>query len=189
MSTTLEFRLCASFAPVTDMVGGGGPFRLQPGQWKGDTSMGLCLAASLVEHRTFHAAEQMRHYCRWMDEGYLSSTGECFDIGLAVSAALRRFQQTGDPYNGSTDPFSDGNGCLMRLAPVPMFYFGDREATIQQSGHSARTTHGAHECVQASRLVGAMLWQALFGAGKDLILVAHGVMDLPSGRLASIARG
>lgn len=83
--------------------------------------MALCLAASLVEHRAFHTADQMRHYCRWMDEGYLSSTGECFDIGLAVSAALRRFQQTGDPYNGSTDPHNDGNRCLMRLAPVPMF--------------------------------------------------------------------
>lgn len=39
------------------------------------------------------------------------------------------------------------------------------------------TTHGALECVQASGLVGAMLWQALFGAGKDVILVTHGVTD------------
>lgn len=124
-----------------------------------------------------------------MAEGCLSSTGECFEIGLAVSAALRHFQQTGDPYSGGTDPHSDGNGCLMRLAPVPMFYFGDREATIEQAGHSARTTHGAHECGQASRLSGAMLWQAWSGAGKDVILVAHGVTDLPFGRLASIARG
>lgn len=28
---------------------GGGPFRLAPGQWTDDTSMALCLAASLVE--------------------------------------------------------------------------------------------------------------------------------------------
>ena len=34
--------------PITDMVGGG-PFRLQPGQWTDDTSMALCLAESLVE--------------------------------------------------------------------------------------------------------------------------------------------
>lgn len=28
---------------------GGGPFGLEPGQWTDDTSMALCLAASLVE--------------------------------------------------------------------------------------------------------------------------------------------
>jgi ADP-ribosyl-[dinitrogen reductase] hydrolase len=77
----------------------------------------------------------------------------------------------------------------MRLAPVPMFYFGDRDVAVEQSGHSARTTHGAYECVQASRLFGAMLWQALSGAGKDAILIKHGVADLPPGRLASITRG
>jgi ADP-ribosyl-[dinitrogen reductase] hydrolase len=131
----------------------------------------------------------MLRYCRWMDDGYLSPTGECFDIGMTVSAALRRFQDTGEPFSGNTHPRTAGNGCLMRLAPVPMFYFGDRDAAIEHAGHSARTTHGAQECVDASRLFGAMLWRALWGAGKDDILLGHGMTSLQSERLASIADG
>lgn len=188
VGTTVEFRPRGSFAPLTDMVGGG-PFSLQPGQWTDDTSMALCLATSLLECDGFDAADQMQRYCRWMGEGYLSSTGDCFDIGVTVSTALRRFQRTGEPFGGSTDPRSAGNGCLMRLAPVPMYYFNDRNAAIEQSGHSAKTTHGANECVEASRLFGVMLWLALSGADKDAILLGHGMTDLSSKRLNAIARG
>lgn len=77
----------------------------------------------------------------------------------------------------------------MRLGPVPMYYFNDREAAISQSGASARTTHGAKECVDAIRLFAAMLWLALSGEGKDAILYGHGMTDLCSERLRSIARG
>ena len=48
VGTTVEFKARGTFAPVTDMIGGG-PFHLQAGQWTDDTSMALCLAASLVE--------------------------------------------------------------------------------------------------------------------------------------------
>ena len=68
VGTTVEFRPRGSFAPLTDMVGGG-PFHLQAGQWTDDTSMALCLATSLVECNGFDAADQMARYCRWRDEG------------------------------------------------------------------------------------------------------------------------
>lgn len=90
VGTTVEFRSRGSFVPLTDMIGNG-PFSLQPGQWTDDTSMALCLATSLLECGGFDAADKMRRDCRWKDEGYLSSTGECFDIGTMVSMALRRF--------------------------------------------------------------------------------------------------
>lgn len=43
LGTTLEFKPPGTFEPIDDMVGGG-PFRLEPGQWTDDTSMALCLA-------------------------------------------------------------------------------------------------------------------------------------------------
>jgi len=49
---------------------GGGPFALKPGEWTGDTSMALCLAASLVERHGFDARDQMQRYLLWRDEGY-----------------------------------------------------------------------------------------------------------------------
>jgi ADP-ribosyl-[dinitrogen reductase] hydrolase len=89
VGTTLEFKRPGSFTPVTDMVGGG-PFRLQAGQWTDDTSMALCLAESLIECKGFNAHDQMKRYVRWYRQGHLSSTGRCFDIGNTTRTALQR---------------------------------------------------------------------------------------------------
>ncbi|MSS73441.1 MAG: ADP-ribosylglycohydrolase family protein [Candidatus Latescibacteria bacterium] len=183
VGTTVEFRPRGSFEPVTDMVGGG-PFSLEPGQWTDDTSMALCLATSLVE-RGFDPHDQMDRYCRWWEEGYLSSTGRCFDIGNATRAALSRFRKTGEPFSGSTDPNSAGNGCLMRLAPVPMFFFPDHRAVVRFSGESSRTTHGAAECIDACRLFGSMLFKALSGQPKEEILFGDPFPGWPEPPLAN----
>src|SRR5437773_1759165 len=80
LGTTIEFRRPGTFEPLTDIVGGG-IFGLAPGQWTDDTSMALCLAQSLVERGDFDPIDQLERYLRWSREGYLSSTGTCFDIG------------------------------------------------------------------------------------------------------------
>ena len=172
LGTTLEFQLPYTFSPISGMVGGG-PFRLDPGQWTDDTSMALCLAASLVEKQGFEPMDQMQRYVRWWREGYMSSTGTCFDIGITISDALRNFMVTEDPFSGSTDPFSAGNGSLMRLAPVPMFYAGDAVKAIRKSAESSRTTHGAREAVDACRYFGGLLVGALTGEDKEKLLSPH----------------
>ena len=180
--------LAAAFHRVTDMVGGG-PFRLKPGEWTDDTSMALCLASSLVEQGKFDPLDQMERYLRWFDEGYLSSNGHCFDIGNTVRGALSRFRHSRQPFSGSTDPGSAGNGCIMRLAPVPMFFFPERTAAIEMSAESSRTTHGTAECIDSASLFGGILWQALSGSSKTDVILGHGVDQLASRRVVSIARG
>ena len=169
LGTTVEFKPRGSFLPLTDMVGGG-PFRLEKGQWTDDTSMALCLAESLVVCRSFNARDQMQRYTRWWGEGYLSSNGRCFDIGNTVSQALRRFAHNGDPYSGSTNPYTAGNGCLMRLAPVPLFFASAPETAIHLSAESSRTTHGAVSCLDACRYFAGLLIGALQGVPKEELL-------------------
>jgi ADP-ribosyl-[dinitrogen reductase] hydrolase len=169
LGTTLEFCSPGSFTPIDDMVGGG-PFHLAPGQWTDDTSMALCLAESLVEQQVFDARDQIARYVRWYREGYLSSTGRCFDIGNSVRAALERFEHTGDPYSGSTDPFTAGNGSIMRLAPVPLFFVTDPREAIVRSSESSCTTHGAAAAVDACRYLGALLVGAVKGIDKETLL-------------------
>jgi ADP-ribosyl-[dinitrogen reductase] hydrolase len=169
VGTTLEFRPPGSFDPLTDMLGGG-PFRLQAGQWTDDTSMALCLAESLVERGGFDPADQLQRYVRWYREGHLSSKPYCFDIGNTVRGALVRFEETGEPYCGSTDPYSAGNGSIMRLAPVPLFYAADPAEAIARSGESSRTTHGATTAVDGCRYLGALLVGAVAGATKEALL-------------------
>jgi ADP-ribosyl-[dinitrogen reductase] hydrolase len=169
LGTTLEFRRPGSFAPIEDMVGGG-PFGLQPGEWTDDTSMALCLAESLVECRGFDPVDQLRRYVRWWREGHLSSNGRCFDIGNTVRDALRRFEETGAPWCGSTDPNTAGNGSLMRLAPVPLYYRRDRAKAVERSAESSRTTHGAPQAVEACRAYGGRIVDALNGNAKADLL-------------------
>jgi ADP-ribosyl-[dinitrogen reductase] hydrolase len=136
LGTTVEFRPRGTFARVTDIVGGSS-FGLAPGEWTDDTSMALCLATSLVETGRFDPIDQMKRYCRWQDEGYLSSNGRCFDIGRTVASALQRHRQTGNAFEGSASPRSAGNGCIMRLAPVPMFFLPDQIAAKRYGGDSS----------------------------------------------------
>ncbi|HAS50690.1 MAG TPA: ADP-ribosylglycohydrolase [Gammaproteobacteria bacterium] len=169
LGTTVEFKAPGSFMPLTDIVGGG-PFGLQKGQWTDDTSMALCLAESLITCRGFDARDQMERYVRWWKTGHLSSTGRCFDIGNTVYQALQRYQRTGEPFSGSTDPHAAGNGSLMRLAPAPLFFAADPEQAIHWSAESSRTTHGTVTCVDACRYFGGLLVGALKGVAKEALL-------------------
>lgn len=171
VGTTLEFTEFGMFDHIKDMVGGG-PFALKAGQWTDDTSMALCLAASLVETQRFDAADQMRRYVRWWREGYFSSTGECFDIGNTTRAALQKFEMTGEPLAGSTDPNAAGNGSLMRLATVPLAFRKQPELAIQYAAESSRTTHGAPQAVDACRYFAGLILGALTGAEKAELLSA-----------------
>ncbi len=187
VGTVAEFRPRGSFPDVTDMVGGG-PFRLKPGEFTDDTSMALCLGASLVA-KGFDLRDQMGRYVDWAHNGYMSSNGRCFDIGIATRGALQRFLETDDPIAGSNDPNSAGNGCIMRLAPVPIRYLRDAKQAVAYAGEQSRATHGAVECVAASRLFGEILVRALNGADKMAVLAppVH-ALDLPP-KLQSIAAG
>ncbi|MBW4082373.1 ADP-ribosylglycohydrolase family protein [Paenibacillus sp. S150] len=169
LGTTAEFKAPGTFAPLEDIVGGG-VFGLQPGQWTDDTSMALCLADSLLAASGFDPADQLRRYVRWFREGYLSSTGECFDIGNATRSALLHFEDSGEACSGSADPRAAGNGSIMRLAPVVMYYAEDPEAAIEYAARSSRTTHAAAECVDACRLLAAYLLAGLHGWSKQEML-------------------
>ena len=188
VGTTVEFMPRGSFDPVTDL-GGGEPFNLPAGAWTDDTSMALCLGASLLECGTFDAADQMRRYVDWCQNGTMSSTGRCFDIGITTRAALARFQHDGNPLAGSTDPWSGGNGCVMRLAPVPIFWHRDIELAAKWAGESSRTTHGAAECVEASQLMARMLVAALNGQSKDEVLFGHDPAPFREPKVRAIAAG
>ena len=169
LGTTVEFKPPGTFTPLRDIVGGG-PFRLKKGEWTDDTSMALCLAESLVTCNGFDATDQMSRYMRWNKEGYLSSNGRCFDIGNTVSQALSKFARTGDPFAGSTDLRSAGNGCLMRLAPVPLFFAADPEKAVNMSAESSRTTHGTLTCLDACRYFGGLIVGAIQGTSKEALL-------------------
>jgi len=169
VGTTLEFTARDSVLPIEDLVGGG-PFNLEPGEWTDDTSMALCLATSLVERGGFDPRDQMDRYCRWAEHGYLSSNGRCFDVGATVARSLAAFRSSGEPFSGPTEPTAAGNGSLMRLAPVVLFFYPNEDQAVRFAAESSRTTHGAPECVDACALLAEFLLRALSGVSRAEVL-------------------
>jgi len=187
IGTTVEFMPRGSFPKMTDMVGGG-PFHLKAGKWTDDTSMALCLTISLIEKKGFDPSDQMDRYWDWYKNGYMSSTDICFDIGNTVRYALNRYNRIKNPFSGSDSPNMAGNGSLMRLAPIPMFYFPDLEKIAHFAGESSRTTHGSLECIEACKLFAEMIYLALSGKEKDQILFDTKV-DISAPKIKAIADG
>ncbi len=172
VGTTLEFKPPGSFTPISDMVGGG-PFQLQPGEWTDDTSMALCLAESLVECQGFDPYDQMQRYVEWMRHGKFSVKGYCFDIGNTTRSALQHFEQSNNPYAGSNDPRSAGNGSIMRLAPVALAYATSPRTAMELCGKSSQTTHGTQTAVDACRYLGALILGALADVDKAELLAPY----------------
>lgn len=109
-------------------------------------------------------------------------------MGSTVSAALSRYVREGDPFAGSNDPESAGNGSIMRLAPIPILLADAPNDLEDYAVRGSRTTHAAAECLDACRLLALILRRALAGESKEQVL--SGESDRPFGQaaIALIAR-
>ena len=104
--------------PVADMIGGGA-HNQKPGTWSDDTSMALCLAFSAAEREGIDADDIMERFCDWCESGAFSAHGECFDIGMTVAKALRRYAAHVPAREcGGAAITDNGNGSLMRILPL-----------------------------------------------------------------------
>ena len=171
LGTTNEFQTAGSFAPITDMVGGG-VFNLEPGQWTDDTSMALCLADSLLAMGRYDSYDVMERYDRWRSEGYRSSTGTCFDIGGQVMRALWDFREDARVPRDAPRTTSAGNGAIMRLAPIIIAGFESRDPReiVTTARLSARETHYSVEAEAATEVFAALLVGALLGWEPERII-------------------
>lgn len=160
--STLEFVARDAQPRHTEMIGGG-PFDLAPGEWTDDTAMALALADSLINGSGFNPHDLAARFVSWWQEGAYSCTGTCFDIGITTREALDRFVRTSDPYAGSTDPRTAGNGSLMRLAPVALFALHDARQADQLARDQSRITHAAPQAVEACAYFVQLLRDAILG--------------------------
>lgn len=156
--------------------------------------MALCLGISLVCRGDFVPYDQLVRYKWWYRHGYMSSTGECFDIGAATRNSLCEFERRQQHFASEKniplkelDFLSDidllkqfnvncsdvgvaGNEALIRLAPVPLFFHQDPVLAVEYSGQSGIITHGDQKAYDARRYYGALIVAALRGKKKSELL-------------------
>jgi len=146
-------------------------FRFVPaGSWTDDTSMMLCLAQSISSVGGFSGADQMKRYERWRTEGYLSSAGFCFDIGVQIGRAIgifssfqegdhaRAFRQIRTELGGE---MNSGNGSLMRILPIGLVCWRNVDEGKAWARKCSQTTHPNTICVEACQLWTCLIMKIL----------------------------
>ena len=148
----------------------GGVHSMSIGEWTDDTSMALCLAQSLIENNGFNAKDQMDKYLSWEQNGYFSTRSRCFDIGNTVARALSIYKHSKEPYSGITGDDNSGNGSLMRLAPIALYYYQDKEALVEYASQSSQTTHKSELAVDSCIYYAQLIAGAIKGLSKEELL-------------------
>ena len=169
-------------------------FKMPAGCWSDDTSMMLCLAESLTkscygfpqhsaEGNTFfpysygkngpqNLSDQLNLYLHWFKDGYNTPTGKTFDVGGTTKRAMMAFSATGNIIANTSDDMFQGNGSIMRLAPIAMMFYDDEERAANEAMLSSQTTHTNIVCLQACNLLARAIVTALQGRSKESVLDA-----------------
>jgi len=141
MGVPVEFKKRGTFH--VEGVIGYGTYNQPPGTWSDDTSLTLCLVKNMIEKGDTRSL--MDKFVRYMEQGYLTPFGEMFDIGITTAEAVSSYKKGIVPeYCGKTGEFDNGNGTLMRIAPLVLvlineFDFNKRNALVLQY---TKITHG-----------------------------------------------
>jgi len=153
----------------------GGVFNAAKGEYTDDTAMALCLAKSLINSHGFNAKNQLDTYIRWLNDGYMSTRDEAYDIGQTVLKSIAYYSKTGKTTTYLNHEKDSGNGSLMRLAPVIMYYAGDIDKAVLFAGKSSQTTHASRIAVDACRYFAYVLTLIFNGTSKQELFNSNGI--------------
>lgn len=172
LGVPVEFRARGTFH-VTDMQGYG-THNQPPGTWSDDTSLTLALADSLSRYYVCNLHDMAYNFVRWHDEAAFTAHGEVFDIGGATAKAIARLKAGVAPeLAGGTEERDNGNGSLMRIAPL-VFYVGGKpqEERFYLTKAVSSLTHAHEWSVAACYIYIEMLHKLLIGMEKDAAYAA-----------------
>lgn len=143
-------------------------FRLKPGQWTDDTSMGLCIADSLLVCDGYDGTDTRVRFWNWWNRGYNntfrrdSERSASVGLGGNISLSLMLMPQSKvvrPRYEGLGE--DAGNGSVMRLSPVPIFFHQDIDLAMRVSAESSYTTHPGPSAADACAFLGFVVCKAI----------------------------
>lgn len=157
LGAPFEFKCSGTFNFDGTMIEGG-PFNLKKGYYTDDTSMLLCLTQSMID-KGWDTKDQCLKFLSWMENGYMSSTKTCFDIGNQTFYALNEFDDTFNVVAEKSD--RSGNGAMMRMASVIMY--ANENNLDDLIAESTITTHNNDICISCGKLFGRIAFNSLHG--------------------------
>lgn len=162
----VEFMEKGSFPKIEKYLTGG-TFGLDKGEWTDDTSQMLALIDSLFEQKEFVAEDFRDKLFSWLYDGCYTTRGRQIGAGKLTMKSLfsHRMKKTViSPFNLNKH---SGNGSIMRLAPIPIFYYDKGlDVVLQKSSESSLVTHSSVLCQQACKYLGGVTYFLLCGSEK-----------------------
>ncbi len=132
------------------------PGRLPAGAFTDDTEMALALADSLLARTPLDPADLTQRFVAWYRAGPA-------DIGRQTRLARKRISR-GEPWNAAVaavqaeNPWSAGNGSVMRCWPVALAHWNDLDRLLADSRLQSQVTHPHPECVAGSAFVNLVIY-------------------------------
>ncbi|MFS0901786.1 ADP-ribosylglycohydrolase family protein [Priestia aryabhattai] len=162
LGVPVEFKKRDSFR-ITTMTGYG-TYNQPEGTWSDDTSLTMCLINNLIEKQDEY--DLMQKFANYWSYGYWTPYGEMFDIGIATSEAIRRYKNRlpKEEWGGSAE-YDNGNGALMRIAPVA-FTLRHEPSFTKRKEEIERVAHVTHRHVRST--LGCIIYVEL------LVRLLHG---------------
>lgn len=130
--------------PVTNMREYGS--HDQPrGTWSDDSSMLLCTVESLLNSNGLDSGDLGKLFVRWYKESYWTPWNEVFDIGNATFLAIANLSKGVKPeLAGGDSDMSNGNGSLMRILPIALYFAKAPTTELLDYAHRASSLTHRH---------------------------------------------
>ena len=142
----------------------GGAHNVARGEWTDDTAMARCIADCYIRFQEFIPEVVYENFCAWEDTGKFGTRDRIFDIGVTCMTAIGNYKQKvgGEVYRGVDDFDAQGNGGIMRLAPVIIANINDRTRCRIEAIESSALTHASPECLAYADRLADDLWQGKY---------------------------
>ena len=132
------------------------------GTWSDDTSLTFITAESLLAKGRLDLHDLAQRFYLWLKEGYFTPHGRPLGFGRATVRALWRYAAGLPPEKaGGRGERDCGNGSLMRMAPVVLWFISSPEETLLASVHEASSLTHAHPRVLLACGLYALLLKGL----------------------------
>lgn len=144
--------------------------------WSDDSSMGLCLADSLiVNNGIFKAEDIMKRFLAWWYYSYNNALmyqktkRGSWGLGGTIRPSLENFLITQKIYEGTGNEFDSGNGSIMRNTAIPIVYHSNLGEALKYAGCQSRITMRGNEAAGCCRLLTYIVGNILNEEKKDTL--------------------
>ncbi|WP_251178606.1 ADP-ribosylglycohydrolase family protein [Adlercreutzia agrestimuris] len=157
-----------------NMIGNGSHHK-PAGTFSDDTSMLLATLASVEEHRAICPDDMRERFCDWYYNGAYTADGVVFGVGRTTAVSLKQG-------HGLNSERSNGNGSLMRIAPLAFIQASDEEICA-----ASAVTHAHWISTESCVIFVRILREVMNGESLEDAIKANSTHDEPFEFLETLA--